>query len=220
MFNEKSQEDLIDILVNCSMQDLKILDNLSYEDEVENNDGGNNNIDGNESHISFDADDLREWLEDDDEICNQQEFSAEDFEPIRVIKSSPKHLEQTVDSRALTINKSQHVLRSKIMESLKKLEISMRRTESSRRQILHHKNQTRNMISTIKFHKRKSLIAKSNQTRKRLSDFAPQISSNMARKNHRKWTSLTYELEESRRRLSSLLSTSAPPKLNPNALTA
>merc|ERR1711862_632534 len=74
---------------------------------------------------------------------------------------------------------------------------------------------TRNGMSTIKFHKRESLISKSNQTRKRLSDFAPQTSYNMARNSYRKGTSLTYELEESRRRLSSLMRTSLPPRLNP-----
>jgi len=221
--NNNNQEDLLDILVNCSIQDLTILDKLSFE-AVENSDGGNCNIDGNESHVSFDAEDLREWIEDDDEIFNQEEFAKDDFEPIKIVTPSPRQLEQTVVSTgALNVNKdikNQNSLRNKIMESLKKLEMSMHRTESSRRQILRHKNQTRNGMSTIKFHKRESLISKSNQTRKRLSDFAPQTSYNMARNSYRKGTSLTYELEESRRRLSSLMRTSLPPRLNPNALTA
>merc|ERR1712157_434917 len=92
--------------------------------------------------------------------------------------------ETALTSKAI---KHQHPFKSKLIESLKKLESSMHRTEMSRRQILRHKNQTRALMSGTKFHKRKR-------------------------------SSLAYELEDSRKRLNSLLLLSR--KQNPNALTA
>jgi len=221
MTNENSSEDPIDFLVNCKLQDLTALDYICDSDTDESYENFKGNIKDEESHITFDPDDLREWLEDDGESSNQIELSGNDFEPIKVMSSTSKFIKEAnrdLENEAGLMTKAikQHPFKSKLIKSLKKLESSMRRTEMSRRQILHHKNQTRIMMSGLKLHKRKSLIVKSNQTRKRLSDFAPQLTHN--NNNYRKRSSLTYELEDSRKRLSSLMRPSHKPSLN--ALTA
>lgn len=219
MTNENRSEDPIDVLVKCSLQDLNALDYICDSDTDENDEHFKSNNEDEESHVTFDPDDLREWLEDDGESSNQIELTGNDFDPMKVMSSS-KLIKETngnlENETALTSKaiKHQHPFKSKLIESLKKLESSMHRTEMSRRQILRHKNQTRALMSGTKFHKRKSSIVKSTQTRKRLSDFAPQLTHN----NYRKRSSLAYELEDSRKRLNSLLLLSR--KQNPNALTA
>merc|ERR1712232_1385982 len=200
----------IDFLVNCKLQDLTWVDYICDSDTDESYENFNGNIKDEESHITFDPDDLREWLEDDGESSNQIELSGNDFEPIKVMSSTSKFIKEAnrdLENEAGLMTKAikQHPFKSKLIKSLKKLESSMRRTEMSRRQILHHKNQTRIMMSGLKLHKRKSLI-----------QIKPQLTHN--NNNYRKRSSLTYELEDSRKRLSSLMRPSHKPSLN--ALTA
>ena len=221
MTNENNEEDPIDVLVDCSMKDLAILDYV-FDDKDLDNSFEKKNEDEDASNLSFDADDLREWIEEDAD--DEHENLTINLEPIQIVSS--KAIGQNDSENATNKAIKQHPFRNKLIESLKKLESSMRKTELSRRQILRHKNQTRTMMSSMKLHKRRSLSIKSDQTRRRLSDFAPQVTHS----SYRKRSSLTYELDElkgftkrssltcdwedSRQRLSSLIGSSSPKGFN------
>jgi len=229
MTNENNtEEDPIDVLVDCSMQDLAILDYIFDDSDADYKNNFKSKIeDEDASNLSFDADDLREWIEEDGDDDNEH---LTDFEPIQVVSSKADQASDSDNDTPANKAIKNHPFRNKLIESLKKLESSMRKTELSRRQILRHKNQTRAMMSAMKLHKRRSLSIKSDQTRRRLSDFAPQVTHSEYRKrssltykledptSFKKRSSLTCDYEDSRQRLSFLIGNSSPKGFN--ALTA